>query len=245
MWETMAASTTSGVVVTGRRRQCWFVVTVAAGVLVSVAGCSSNTAVPTTTVTTALKVTVTTTSLPSPSVVSSSAVPTVASTVATSSPSTAGASTTSTPSDPTVAVRAGRQASFAAYLAAVLDLDRFDPATIRTAYASPLAETVVGNIQVLISNGWRTRPGPQGDWLVIDSVVMDDATHATVVDCTFSDAVIFDPSPAGGASEIIVNSDIESRHAVRTMVLENGVWKNSDSNETRKDVGANTCGPRP
>ena len=231
---------------TGRRRHCWLVVSVAAGVLVSVAGCSSNTAGPTTTVATAGPATVTTTSVPSTSVVSSStAVPTVASTVATSSPTTAGASTTSTPSDPTVAVRAGRQASFAAYLAAVMDLDRFDPSTIEAVYANPLADAVVSNIQLLIDRGWRTRPGPQGDWLVIDSVVMDDTTHATVVDCTFSDAVILDPKPAGGASEIIVNGDIESRHAVRKMVLEGGVWKNSEVNETSKDVGVNTCGPRP
>ena len=162
----------------------------------------------------------------------------------TSVSSTVAAVTTSAPSttlpvDPAVAVRAGLDAGWLAYNRAVLDVERFDPATIRASFANPLRDSVIGNIEVLVSKGWRTRSGPVGGYYVVESVTFTDSTHATVRTCHFDDGVVFDPN--AGANEVIVNDEILSTHEDRVMVVEDGVWKNSDVTEIDRRVGVNTC----
>ena len=170
-----------------------------------------------------------------------SSVPTSAS-IATTMPATTVA-TTAVAAPIEAAVRAGFAASQAAYNAAVADLASFDPSAIRGTHAPPLVDSVIGNIQILIDKGWRTRPGPVGDYYVIESVTINDSARATVRACAFSDGVLFDPH--GGGPEIIVNAEAVSRVEDREMVLEGGVWKNSDVTEIDKKVGLNTCPAKP
>ena len=152
------------------------------------------------------------------------------------------APSTTSPVDPAIAARAGLEAGWVAYNRAVLDVEHFDAATIRASFANPLRDSVIGNIEVLVSKGWRTRSGPVGGYYVVESVTFSDPTHATVRTCHFDDGVVFDPN--AGANEVIVNDEVLSTHEDRVMVVEDGVWKNSDVAVIDKKVGVNSCPPK-
>jgi hypothetical protein len=152
--------------------------------------------------------------------------------------------TTVDPAAQEKAIRAGWAAAHAAYKETLSALPTFDTSKLKATFVDPQLKFTTASIQVLVDKGWRRRPGPQPDTQVVEKVQIVDDTHATVSECTFSDAVIYDPNigPDGTpGTEVIVNDKLELRRLDRIMVLDGGVWKFSDVKNPVLTEAENSC----
>lgn len=105
-------------------------------------------------------------------------------------------------------------------------------------HAEPLLSIVQANIQILIDEGWATRPGVgnlAADY-VTSIVIADDGLSATVIDCVLDDGVVYDI-----ATGEILNDEILTATVRMVFVNESNQWLLSRSVALDEVEGIGGC----